>query len=122
MKILIADDNMQIIEYIKAILATIGLQINIIEARNGEEAVELARIHSPNLIIMDIEMPVMDGMKATRILKSESPTSGIPVIACTGSSPAEDKGLFFKNGFDGFIAKPFKIREFMNEVQNFVHA
>lgn len=120
MKILVVDDDKHILEYIKRIFEIFGFHIKVIEAMNGKEAVELAQKHFPNLIIMDIEMPVMDGMKALKILKSESLTSEIPVIACTGRAFAEDKERFLHEGFNGFISKPFRITDFMDEVTQFI--
>jgi len=94
--------------------------VNVIEAVNGHQVVELAKDHSPHLILMDIKMPVMDGIEAMKMLKSEQTTSGIPIVAVTGYSTGtndENMKMFMDKGFDGYISKPFHVIKLFAEVQ-----
>jgi CheY-like chemotaxis protein len=97
------------------------LQVNgyaTFEAENGKEGVEMAREKQPDLILMDIQMPVMDGLEATRILKSDPVTAGIPIIALTSAAMAGDREKAIQAGCDGFMSKPIDIHDFLEEVAN----
>ena len=119
MKILIVDDNEQNLELLRFLLQRTGKSM-ILEASNGDEAVVIAREHVPSLIIMDIEMPVMDGIEALKILKSQPATSGVPVVAFTGRTSADDRELLLNEGFDGYLPKPTNLKEFTVTVGEFL--
>ncbi len=87
-------------------------------ARNGDEAIALARKLKPALILMDLSMPGMDGWEATRILKSDERTRGIPVIALTGHALAGNEEEARRSGCDGFIAKPCLPPELVAKVRS----
>jgi two-component system, cell cycle response regulator DivK len=95
------------------------LQVNgyaTFEAKNGKQGVEMAREKQPDLIIMDIQMPVMDGLEATRILKSDPVAAGIPIIALTSAAMAGDREKTIQAGCDGFMSKPIDIHDFLEKV------
>ena len=95
------------------------LQVNgyaTFEAKNGKQGVEMAREKQPDLILMDIQMPDMDGLEATRILKADPVTSGIPIIALTSGAMAGDREKTVQAGCDGFMSKPIDIRDFLEKV------
>jgi CheY-like chemotaxis protein len=95
------------------------LQVNgytTFEARNGKQGVEMAREKQPDLILMDIQMPVMDGFEATRILKSDPVTASIPIIALTSAAMAGDREKTIQAGCDGFMSKPIDIHDFLEKV------
>lgn len=79
---------------------------DVIEARNGKEALEAAQARLPDIIIMDLSLPVMDGWEATRRLKADERTSGIPVVALTGHALAGHSKVAREAGCDSFLAKP----------------
>ena len=99
--ILVAEDCESNFLLFQSILKT---EYKLIHAWNGREAVALCREHSPQLIIMDINMPNMDGYEATREIRKFSKT--VPIIAVTAYAFASDKEKILKNGFNGYVAKP----------------
>ena len=83
--------------------------IQVIVAANGEEAVELAQLYKPNVILMDIRMPVMDGVEAAKILKNDPETKDIPILAITASALVSDREKIMKAGFSTFVSKPVQL-------------
>lgn len=108
-KILIVEDILINRRLIRDILTYHGYEV--IEAENGEEAVRIAREQKPGLIIMDLQMPVMTGLDAIRILKSDPVTKDIKVIAVTSFAMAGDREKILAAGFDEYISKPLNTRE-----------
>ncbi len=105
MKILIAEDNFINQKYVSALLSNNGIKYNI--AANGKEAVELFKSNTYDCILMDIQMPEMDGVEATqKIREIEAGDSHIPIIALTASAFIEEKEKFLKEGMDDYISKP----------------
>ncbi len=91
-----------------------------IEATDGEQGVELARVEKPDLILMDIQMPKMDGYEATRILKADITTKDIPIVAVTSYAMKGDKERMFEIGCNAYITKPVDIEELLNIVSQYV--
>lgn len=117
-KILIVEDNEKNRKLIRVILQNVGY--GTIEAEDGEKGVKLAKENIPSLILMDIQMPVMDGIEALRILRAELTTRDIPVIALTASAMRGEKERFLKDGFDGYISKPIDVKEFLKTVKSII--
>ena len=88
----------------------------VIEASTGQEGVDRARSESPDLILMDMSMPVLDGWAATRILKGEAATRHIPVVALTAHAMSSDRQIALDAGCDGYLAKPVPPRAVLAEV------
>jgi len=109
LKILIVEDNDKNRLLIKDILLYYGYEV--LEAENGEQGVASAKKHLPDLILMDIQMPVMDGFKALAILKSDAATKSIRVLAMTSFAMKGDKEKIMQAGFDDYIAKPIDTRK-----------
>jgi CheY-like chemotaxis protein len=85
----------------------LGFQgMRAISASNGKDAIDMARAHLPDLIVMDLSMPVMDGWEATRVLKAGAATKEIPVVALTGHAVRGSDDGALRAGFDDFVAKP----------------
>lgn len=103
-KILVVEDNEQNLILMRDILEYHGH--TVITAQNGEEGVRLAREHRPHLILMDIQMPVMDGYTAVKILRSDPELQDMRIIAVTALAMSGDKELVLQAGFDGYLAKP----------------
>ncbi len=108
-KILLVEDNENNRLLLRDILTFHGHEITV--ASDGEEGVALARELMPDLILMDIQMPGMDGMTASRILKGDPATSGLKIIALTSFAMRGDQEKFLAAGFDGYLSKPINTRE-----------
>ncbi len=111
-KVLIVDDDPDNIELMARFLKKRGFEI--VEAGNGPQAIELARAEQPDLVLMDMVMPEMDGTEATRQLKSDPRTAAIPVLALTGDVVPEQKRLALEAGCVDIVPKA-------NYDQNYVH-
>jgi CheY-like chemotaxis protein len=118
--VLLVEDNEDNRTVYRTILEHFGYQV--IEARNGEDGVNMAREQHPDLILMDISIPLIDGWEATRILKSEPGTSDIPIIALTAHALATDRAKANEVGCDGYLAKPCEPRRVVAEVERFIGA
>jgi signal transduction histidine kinase/CheY-like chemotaxis protein/ABC-type amino acid transport substrate-binding protein len=114
-KILIADD----IESNRILLVEFCRELGLetFEAEDGREAVDLAKLHVPDMILLDMRMPVMDGYEAIRIIKSDENLKKIPVIAVTASVMSSDKSKIERYRFDGYIRKPVSIDELTAEMK-----
>ncbi|MDQ1355114.1 MAG: PPM-type phosphatase protein [Acidobacteriota bacterium] len=95
-------------------------ELTILEAENGLEAVEMVKLHRPDLVLMDVKMPVMDGYEATLILKADAQLKSIPVIAVTASAMKEQEIAIKKSGSDGYLKKPVSKLELISQVIRFL--
>lgn len=116
--ILLVEDNEDNLVVYRTILEHVGY--NVIEARDGEEGVSRAQQHLPDLILMDISIPKLDGWEATQRLKGIEETRGIPIIALTAHALEEDRQKAVQVGCDGYLAKPVEPRRVVQEVERFV--
>jgi two-component system cell cycle response regulator DivK len=117
-KILIVEDNDNNRSLLKDILSFHGYEISV--AFDGREGVELARELMPDLILMDIQMPGLDGMTATSILKGDATTSRLKIIALTSFAMRGDQEKFIAAGFDGYLSKPISTRELPGLVEQWL--
>jgi len=115
---LIVDDIKANRSLVKAYLD--GTPIRFIEAENGEEAVAVVEAEKPDLILMDIRMPVMDGCDATRHIRSSGGMSHIPIIALTASGMKSDQERIMRCGFDGLLTKPFHKNDLLRRLSHFI--
>lgn len=102
--ILIVDDSRTAIAVLKKTLEPTGY--SIISAATGEEGIDMAKLHQPDLILMDIIMPGLNGFQATRILRKEETTKDIPIIIISGNEQATEKFWGLRVGANGFLGKP----------------
>ena len=109
MRVLIADDHALFRDGLRSLLEAHGIDV-VAEARNGREAVELARIHRPDVVLMDLAMPELDGLGATRLLTAELPE--IAVVVLTASEDDEDLFEAVKSGAQGFLPKDLEASRF----------
>jgi len=116
--VLLVEDNEDNRTVYRTILEHYGYRV--VEARNGEDGIRLAREESPDVILMDISIPIIDGWEATRILKAGDGTSHIPIIALTAHALATDRAKATEVGCDGYLAKPCEPRRVVAEVEKFV--
>jgi two-component system, cell cycle response regulator DivK len=92
-------------------------RFEVLEAEDGQTGVDLARTRQPDLILMDVAIPLIDGWEATRMLKADPETSGIPIIALTAHALQSDRERAEEVGCDGYIAKPVLPRAVLAEVE-----
>jgi two-component system, cell cycle response regulator DivK len=116
--ILIVDDNANNRKLARDVLEFSGFET--LEAQGGVEGVALAQEHHPDLVLMDIRMPDLSGTEALTLIKEDSRTSEIPVVALTSSTMRGDEERFLEEGFDGYLAKPISVREFPDQVRGFL--
>jgi two-component system, cell cycle response regulator DivK len=113
--ILIVEDNEKNLKLVRDVLRHTGYQT--IEAGTGEDGIRLAKERGPALILMDIQLPGIDGITALGQLRADPATRAIPVIAVTASAMTQDRKKILAAGFDGYQTKPIRIREFMDVVR-----
>jgi two-component system, cell cycle response regulator DivK len=113
--ILIVEDNEKNLKLVRDVLRHTGYQT--IEAGTGEDGVRLAKERGPALILMDIQLPGIDGITALGQLRADPTTRAIPVIAVTASAMTQDRKKILAAGFDGYQTKPIRVREFMDVVR-----
>jgi len=113
--ILIIEDNEKNRKLCRDVLQVKGYKT--IESETAEEGLKLAAEHSPALILMDIQLPGMDGITAMKQLKAEPKTKSIPVIAITASAMTHNRTTMLAEGFDGYQTKPISLKDFLREVQ-----
>ena len=118
--ILIVEDEPRNLKLFRDLLQRFGFVT--VEATDGEQCVELARTRKPDLILMDIMMPKMDGLEATRLLKADAETKHIPIIALTSYAMKGDRERTLAAGCDEYIAKPVDIQELLEAVERFAPA
>jgi two-component system cell cycle response regulator DivK len=109
------DDNRTIM---RDLLNTAGYRL--IEAVDGEEGVKLAQSERPDLILMDIQLPILDGYEATRRIRASVELKSIPIIAVTSHALSGDDAKARAAGCDGYVAKPFSPRELLAKVREFL--
>ena len=116
--LLIVEDNDKNMKLARDVLTYAGFRT--IEATDGESGVRLAAEHSPALILMDIQLPGIDGITALERIRANEVTAAIPAVALTASVMTGDRERFVQAGFDGFIAKPIDVPTFAAQVRGFL--
>ena len=117
-KILIVEDNANNLYLMEFLLHGAGAVT--CNARNGQQAVEMSRTEQPDLILMDIQMPDMDGLEATRLIKSDHSTRGIPVIGVSSFADAEARKQAMEAGMVAYIPKPILPTEFLPLIRTYL--
>ncbi len=116
--ILIVDDEEMNLQLLEVMLLPTGY--TVLKAKNGREAVDIARKSDPDVILMDIMMPVMNGIEATRVLKSDEATRDIPIVMTTALRDVQDRIRALEAGADDYMSKPFDMTELRIRVQTLV--
>jgi len=115
--VMVADANERNVKLARDVLRFAGFRT--LEAGTGGDAVELAAEHLPNVILMDIRLPDMDGMEALRRLRTDESTAPIPIVALTSFAMKGDREYFLNAGFDGYLEKPISVRAFPDQVRSY---
>jgi two-component system cell cycle response regulator DivK len=113
-QVLVVEDNEKNMKLFRDVLQATGYQL--LEATTGEQAMELALAHEPNLVLMDIQLPDIDGVEALGRLRANERTASIPVVALTAQAMQGDRERFLAAGFDGYVSKPVDVVEFVKTV------
>jgi len=114
-RILVVEDNVLNMKLFRDVLIATGYQT--LEATTGAEAVELAAAHVPDLVLMDVQLPGIDGVQALHRLRADDRTAAIPVLAVTAQAMQGDRQQFLAAGFDGYLSKPVDVRELIGTVR-----
>jgi CheY-like chemotaxis protein len=117
--ILIIEDNEKNRKLCRDVLQVKGYRT--IESETAEAGLELARGQMPELILMDIQLPGMDGITAMKQLKADATTQNIPIIAITASAMTNNRTAMLAEGFDGYQTKPISLKDFLGEVERVIH-
>ncbi|MEJ7668435.1 MAG: response regulator [Casimicrobiaceae bacterium] len=116
--ILIVEDNEKNMKLVRDVLQVKGY--STVEASTAEEGIKLTAEHKFDLILMDIQLPGMNGIDALHLLRADAATAAIPVIAVTASVMQQDKKQIMEAGFDAYIGKPINLKEFLDTVQRVI--
>lgn len=113
--ILIVEDNAKNLKLVRDVLQVKGYAT--LEATSAEDGIRLATDRKPDLVLMDIQLPGMNGIDALRVLRGNADTAAIPVIAVTASVMQQDRKLIMDAGFDAYVGKPINLKEFLEAVR-----
>jgi CheY-like chemotaxis protein len=116
--ILVVEDNERNLKLLRDVLEYAGYDVRV--ARTAEDGITLAVKEPPDLVLMDLQLPGMDGMEALRRLREDPRTAGIPVVAVTAQAMKQDRERVLEAGFDGYVEKPISVRAFPDQVRSFL--
>jgi two-component system cell cycle response regulator DivK len=117
LQVLVVEDNERNMKLFRDVLHASGYRT--LEAATGERAVELVFEHRPDLVLMDIQLPDIDGIEALDRVRADERSSSVPVLALTAQAMEGDRERFLAAGFDGYISKPVNIAEFVDTVRRY---
>jgi len=116
--ILVVEDNERNLKLVRDVLEYAGYDVRV--ARTGEDGITLAVSEPPDLVLMDLQLPGIDGMEALRRLRESPRTAGIPVVAVTAQAMKQDRERALEAGFNGYVEKPISVRAFPDQVRMFL--
>jgi two-component system cell cycle response regulator DivK len=116
-QVLVVEDNQRNMKLFRDVLHASGYRT--LEAATGERAVELVFEHRPDLVLMDIQLPDIDGIEALDRVRADERFSSVPVLALTAQAMEGDRERFLAAGFDGYLSKPVNIAEFVDTVRRY---
>ncbi|MGZ4415906.1 MAG: response regulator [Gaiellaceae bacterium] len=116
-RILVVEDNEKNMKLVRDVLSSQGYLT--LEARSGEAALELASSFGPALVLLDVQLPGIDGVEVLERLRRDDRTASIPVLALTAQAMQGDRERFLRAGFDGYISKPVNIVELLGTVREY---
>ncbi len=117
-RILVVDDEVDLVETVRFSLELEGFEVLV--AHNGEEALNQARKENPDLILLDLMLPKLDGYKVCRLLKFDERYKHIPILMLTAKTQEKDKTMGMETGANEYITKPFDMDELMKKVKNYL--
>jgi two-component system cell cycle response regulator DivK len=116
-QILVVEDNEKNMKLFRDVLLATGHRT--LEASTGGQAVELATAHSPDLVLMDIQLPDIGGVEALGRLRADARTASVPVVALTAQAMEGDRERFLAAGFDGYLSKPVNVADLIDTVKRY---
>jgi two-component system cell cycle response regulator DivK len=119
-RVLVVEDNAKNMKLFRDVLLAAGYRT--LEATTGEEAVAVAAEHSPDLVLMDIQLPDIDGIEALGRLRADGRTASLPVLALTAQAMEGDRERFLAAGFDGYLSKPVNVVDLVATVAGYCEA
>jgi CheY-like chemotaxis protein len=119
-RILVVEDNDRNLKLVRDVLRHAGF--DVVEARSGEQGVALAQEEPPDLVLMDLGLPGIDGSESLRRLRATPSTAAVPVVAVTAYAMPQDRERTLQAGFDGYLTKPIDIRALPNQVRRYLAA
>lgn len=117
-RILVVEDNPLNLKLIRDVLQVVGY--DVVEAQSGEEGLRVAETNPPDLVLMDLQLPGIDGTETLHRLRQSTLRPGVPVVAVTALAMAEDKDRAARAGFDGYIEKPISVRALPGQIEAFL--
>lgn len=114
-RILVVEDNEKNMKLFRDVLVAMGYRT--LEATTGADAVVLASEHTPDLVLMDIQLPDLDGVQALQRLRADARTATIPIVALTAQAMQGDRERFLAAGFDGYMSKPVDVHDLIETVR-----
>ncbi len=114
-RVLVVEDNDKNMKLFRDVLQATGYET--LEAATGEQAIELARANEPALVLMDVQLPGIDGIETLARLRGDARTASIPVLALTAQAMHGDRERFLAAGFDGYLSKPVNVVVLINAVR-----
>ena len=117
-RVLIVEDNPLNLKLVRDVLLMAGF--DVIEAHTGEEGVARTHDSQPDVILMDLQLPGINGTQALRLIRNDASGAGVPVVALTAFAMAEDRDRAVLDGFDGYLSKPISVRDLPNQVARFL--
>jgi two-component system, cell cycle response regulator DivK len=116
--ILVVEDNERNLKLLRDVLEYAGYDVRV--ARTAEDGITLAVKEPPDLVLMDLQLPGIDGTEALRLLRENPRTADIPVVAVTAQAMKQDRERALDAGFDGYVEKPISVRAFPDQVRSFL--
>ena len=116
--ILVVEDNERNLKLVRDVLEYVGYDVRV--ARTAEDGIALAVKERPDLVLMDLQLPGIDGMEALRRLRESPRTADIPVVAVTAQAMKQDRERALDAGFNGYVEKPISVRAFPDQVRRFL--
>ena len=117
-RILVVEDNPKNLKLVRDVLEYSGYEV--IEATSGEDGVRLAGEEAPDLILMDLQLPGIDGAEALRQIRASGTNPDVPVVAVTAFAMNDDRERAFESGFNGYVEKPISVRGLPQQVRDFL--
>jgi two-component system cell cycle response regulator DivK len=117
-RVLVAEDDDVNFELVEVVLKP--LKVTVMRASTGKQAIEIATISRPDLILMDIRLPIVDGLEAVRRLRANSATHAIPIVALTASAMVGDSVRALEAGCNAYLSKPVSVRELLEVARRFL--
>lgn len=117
-KILVVEDNAVNLELFMDLIRMGGHEC--IHTSKGEDVLDIVKAEKPDLLLLDIQLPGIDGLTVGKIIKSNEETKDLKIIALTAYAMKGDKEMFLEKGFDGYIPKPVKMKEFLQTIESYL--